>query len=149
MEVKVLEWDGGMNRSLDCHRKRRSDNFPCNGPLTTIPNRFMVFIAAFNNISAMSWPTIPNKLLFIWGCFKFSLMYKQRGLIWFGIWCWTPLSTIFQLRRGSQLYWWRKQEYPVKTTDLSQVADKLYHIMLGSGSIIFSSNTLSVHMKWK
>jgi hypothetical protein len=38
--------------------------------------------------------------------------------------CLTPFSKIFQL-----LLLWRKLEYPQKSTDLSQVTDKLYHIM--------------------
>ena len=47
----------------------------------------------------------------------------------YDVWWLTHVSTIFQLYHGGQLYWWGKPEYPEKTTEMSQVTDKLNHIM--------------------
>jgi hypothetical protein len=54
------------------------------------------------------------------------LPYLPRGVSQGQIWA----EAIFQLYSGCQFYWWRKSKYPGKTTDLSQVTDKLYHIMV-------------------
>jgi len=46
------------------------------------------------------------------------------------LWCSTPRSTIFHLYRGVQFYWWNTPDDPEKTTNLPQITEKLYHIIL-------------------
>ena len=59
-----------------------------------------------------------------------SFCAGNKKVGWLVLWCLMPLLTIFQLYRVGKFYWYMKPEYPEKTTDLQQVTDRLYHIML-------------------
>ena len=48
----------------------------------------------------------------------------------FYFWWLTPLSAIFQLYHGDKFQWWKKPEYPERTTDHGQATGKLYHLRL-------------------
>ena len=55
-----------------------------------------------------------------------QISYAIFSVVELRLWC----LIIVQLYRGERLFWWRKLEYPDRTTDLPQVTDKFYHIML-------------------
>jgi hypothetical protein len=57
----------------------------------------------------------------------FYLVYVWFDLIFCVL---TPLSAIFQLYHGEQFEWWKKPEYPERTTDHGQTTGKLYHLWL-------------------
>ena len=60
----------------------------------------------------------------------FSTVYLGSWF-WFDFWlCLTPLSAIFQLYYVDQFEWWKKPEYPERTTDHGQASCKLYHLRL-------------------
>jgi hypothetical protein len=67
-------------------------------------------------------------------CWKYHWVYDNGNKPLFGLglelWYLKPLSTIFQLCCGNQFYWWMKSEYPKITTDLPQITDKIYDIIL-------------------
>ena len=93
------------------------------------PPWFLLYVLFLYYTSAGHLDSVVCKMLVTYNSYDLTqeISYSFER---FGLWYYTPLSTIFQLYCGGKFYYWRKSEYPVKTTDLWQVTDKLYDIML-------------------
>jgi hypothetical protein len=62
-----------------------------------------MFNATFINISVLSWQSV----LLVEETGRLVLLFDFSWLV---LWYLKPLSSVFQLFRGGQFYWWRKPE---------------------------------------
>ena len=54
---------------------------------------------------------VTSNLICFFGIYKLCIHVMKTNGIGLVLWCLTPLSTILQLYRGCQFYWWRKLEF--------------------------------------
>jgi hypothetical protein len=122
----------------------------------------METIVCFNNVINVCniWCAVIGlwRFIFFWNykkknkwSWKNWIIISITIVLRLGLECSMSPSTKFQLYRVSQFYWLRKPECSEETTDLSQVIDKLYHIMLYQVYLAMSriqTRNICGHVHW-
>jgi hypothetical protein len=77
---------------------------------------------------------------------KIHTLHQQENNNWSitGFMVFNDISKIFHLYRGGQFYWWRKPEYPEKTTNLSLTTFITYGLYIAHNIVIYGMRTHNV-----
>ena len=78
---------------------------------------------------------------------KANYVRKPRN-IWFGLWCLKPLSNNISVISLWKVFLVEETGEPEKTTRLSQVTEKRYHMMLHRQEIVCDDNNTEI-VGWK
>ena len=98
--------------------------------------RVMIFKATFNNISVLSWRSVL--LVEESGENHQSVRNHWQSLVlWLGLWCLIPFSTIFQIYRGGEFYWLGIRRKPPTCT--SHIHTLIHNVVSSKPTCIYKT----------
>ena len=104
-------------------------------PLFTTKTFYLYLI---NDITEIALKVALNTINLTLCQYLIMMVYWELKIDWLiDFWCLTPLSAIFQLYHGDQFEWWKRPEYPERTTNHGQATGKLCHLQMRDECTLF------------